>query len=85
MPDAEKLYKTFMMSLARDAVGYASEAFNINDKEASRKLLEFAVTASPGVKQTAPWFKLLAKRCLGGKVWRALRPSASINNAATAN
>ncbi|HEU5080698.1 MAG TPA: glycosyltransferase [Opitutaceae bacterium] len=85
MPNADALYKTFTMSLARDAVGYASEAFNINDKEACRKLLDFAVSVCPDVKHSAPWYKLLAKRCMGGRMWRALRPKASNKNAAAAN
>lgn len=85
MPDGSALYKDFTMSLARDAVGYASEAFNRDDSGACRKLLDFAVSVSPAVKHSAPWYKLLAKRCVGGRIWRTLRPTTQSEKASATN
>jgi len=60
--------------LGRDAIGYASTAFNDGDIVACNKLSALALEICPGAKKSAPWIKLLCKRRIGLDRWRALQP-----------
>jgi len=60
--------------LSRDAIGYASAAFNDGDMDACCKLSAFALEICPGVEKSMPWIKLACKRRMGLDRWRALQP-----------
>jgi hypothetical protein len=59
--------------LGRIAIGRASAAFNTGDARALRQLTEFAVDISPMAKLSLPWMRLMAKRMIGQRAWKALQ------------
>lgn len=74
LPSAQRLRGKLYLLLARDALSFASAAFNENKMEASRQISEFALGLCPKVKGSLPWIKLACKRSMGLRAWRALRP-----------
>jgi hypothetical protein len=59
--------------LARDAVNYASMAFNEGYSDDCKALAAFAYRTSPIVTRSLPWAKLACKRCMGLRIWRSLQ------------
>jgi glycosyltransferase involved in cell wall biosynthesis len=55
--------------LACEAVGFASSAFNENDRDSMKRLRDFARSTSWQVMMTWPWFKFQCKRLMGQQVW----------------
>ncbi|MCX7900614.1 MAG: glycosyltransferase, partial [Methylocystis sp.] len=74
MPNAEQMRRRIYSALARDAVGYASAAFNLGETALSEELADYAIALSPDVRRTLPWFKLLGKKMIGQYAWRRLQP-----------
>jgi hypothetical protein len=74
LPDSDKIRQYLTMSLARDAVGFASTAFNHGDLELSKQFAEFAKTESPSITRSKPWIKFRSKQFLGVKQWQAFKP-----------
>jgi glycosyltransferase involved in cell wall biosynthesis len=74
LPNAQHLRDTLFLLLARDALSFASAAFNEGKREVSEEISEFALDLCPEVKGSLPWLKLLCKRSMGLRAWRALRP-----------
>jgi hypothetical protein len=66
------LRRMLLRSLARQAVGRASMAFNAGSLEAADAIAAFALEVSPDVGRTWPWAKLACKRAVGHAGWRAL-------------
>jgi len=75
MRRAAVLRKGMIGSLAKDATGFASAAFNDGDFKACDELTAYALTLSPTVRFSAPWIKLESKRRLGLRGWRAIAPA----------
>jgi glycosyltransferase involved in cell wall biosynthesis len=73
--DARNLRRRLVRSLALEAVGCASAAFNSGEKDLSAELSEFALSLSPRVKRSMRWTKLTCKRCLGFRMWRVMQPA----------
>lgn len=73
LSDATSLKEKLLYLLACDAVSKASAAFNDGNMEISAQIAELAANIFPGIRQSAPWRKLAAKRWMGLKVWRALQ------------
>ena len=74
MPDAENMRRRFLKALARDAVGYASAAFNEGDLALSDDLARHSRALWPDIMHSFGWFKLQGKKMLGQKLWRWLQP-----------
>ena len=74
LPNAEDLHKKMLYSLGREAVGWASAAFNDGDMKLCDELLRFAIENCPNVKRSLPWARLACKRLIGLKQWRYLQP-----------
>jgi glycosyltransferase involved in cell wall biosynthesis len=68
----QELRQKLLWTLAFEAIGYASSAFNENDIFAVDQLSDFALDLSPEAKMSFPWAKLTCKRRLGLKRWRAM-------------
>lgn len=78
LANVEQLQVSAMKSLARDAVGRASSAYNDGNLRACGQLRRLARGASPDVERTSPWFRLWLKTLIGQAAWRrihALRQS----------
>jgi glycosyltransferase involved in cell wall biosynthesis len=77
LPSIEKLRGKIFRSLAVDAVGFASAAFNQGDLSLSEQLSSFALGLCPGVRELAAWKRLACKRRLGFTTWQIVRPALS--------
>ncbi|MDT3669336.1 MAG: glycosyltransferase family 2 protein [Aromatoleum sp.] len=77
LADPRRLRSGLFQSLARDAVGIASTAFNNNRPELSMRLSEFACQIDPSVRRTGAWCRLALKRRLGLRVSSALQPAVA--------
>ncbi len=77
MPEADRLYAQLLQPLAREAVGYASEAFNDRRMDMSRRLLDFAAIVHPGVRDTPAWRLLACKKLMGHTISSALLPAVA--------
>jgi Glycosyl transferase family 2 len=73
LPDAPELRRRLFRSLGRDAIRFASIAFNEGDTEACSRISDFAVAVSPPIRRSLPWLRLACKRRLGFGAWRALQ------------
>ena len=60
--------------LAEIAVGRASAAFNEDALRASVQLSDFAVEVHPQITQSSAWIRLAAKRWVGSRTWRIVKP-----------
>lgn len=69
----QQLRRRLLRSLGYEALAFASSAFNDGQQEISRRLSEYAVDVSPGIKRSLYWTKLACKRTVGYRTWRALR------------
>jgi hypothetical protein len=74
VPSIQRLHHRIFRSLACDAVGFASGAFNDGELGASERCSEFALSICPEVKRSLPWLMLACKRRIGSRAWRALQP-----------
>jgi glycosyltransferase involved in cell wall biosynthesis len=74
LQNGNQLHDKLLWLLSRDAIGYASAAFNDGDMDACCKLSAFALQIRPGVEKSMPWIKLVCKRRMGLGCWRALQP-----------
>lgn len=72
LQDGSQIRSKAMYLLARDAVGRASAAFNEGELELSQQLCEFAVRLTSKITMSLSWLKLMCKRGIGLKFWRAL-------------
>ena len=77
LPDAQRLERRLFLSLARDAVGFASETFNRGETAVSEQLAAFARALSPDVVKTSGWKALACKRHLGLGTWLVVQPMVS--------
>lgn len=77
LPEAKRLHRGLLRSLATHAVGFASVALNDGDAELSRRLSLFAREECPEIIVSLPWIKLLSKRYMGAENWRSLQTSAA--------
>lgn len=77
LPDARNLYLTILRSLADEAVEHASSAFNGNRTEVSRRLCQFALEASPDVRDSAAWKFLACKKLIGFRASSLLLPAVT--------
>ena len=73
LPDAQQLHHKVLRLLSREAVGFASAAFNERKMEVSGQLSEYALDLYPEVKGSLPWTKLACKRRMGYGAWHALQ------------
>ena len=72
LPDADRIRSRMLRLLSRDAVGYASSAFNDGDFQLSNEFMGLARSLWPSVTHSLPWSKLACKRLMGAKVWQAI-------------
>jgi GT2 family glycosyltransferase len=75
--NAEQLRRRQFWALSRDAIGLASSALNEGNTAASERLIEFAIQLSPDIRKSFPWFKLVCKRYIPDKAWRAMQPAVA--------
>lgn len=75
LADPRRLRAELLRSLARDAVGIASTAFNDNRPELSLRLSEFAREIDSSVRRSGAWSRLALKRRLGFRLSSALLPA----------
>jgi len=73
VPESSRLRGRLLYLLGRDAVGHASAAFNDDKLDLSQQLSSFAVHVCPSVTRSLSWAKLVCKRGLGLRIWRALQ------------
>ena len=74
LPNVRRLRRKLFRSLALDATGFASEAFNRGETTVSEQLAEFARDVCPDITWSRGWKALVCKRRLGVGGWLALRP-----------
>lgn len=67
------LQQALLRSLALQAVGRASMAFNEGDHAGSQALRAFALEVWPAIAQSQAWIRLAAKRLIGAQGWRSIR------------
>ena len=60
--------------LSEIAVGRASAAFNEGALEGSVQLSDLAVEIHPRITHSSAWIRLAAKRWMGSRTWRAVKP-----------
>jgi hypothetical protein len=72
IPEPRQVRHRMLVSLAVDAVGCASTAFNDGNFELMNDLLTFALEISSSVRLSSAWAKLACKRAVGLKVWQML-------------
>jgi glycosyltransferase involved in cell wall biosynthesis len=77
LPNAGVLRRKLLFSLACEAIGFASTAFNDHQEETFRQMSEYALEISPEIRRSLPWVKLACKRIIGHGAWRALKPLVS--------
>jgi hypothetical protein len=75
LPEADHIHRELSRSLACDAVGFASSAFNNGEMGISRQLSQFALEECPEITRSLHWIKLICKRHIGLEKWRFLQPS----------
>jgi hypothetical protein len=73
LQEASTARKALMRSLAIDAVGAASEAFNRGEPDLSVELLSYAKRVFPPVRATWAWVKVNVKRLIGRGAWSAVQ------------
>lgn len=73
----EALQRNASRLLAKEAVSFASAAFNDGDLDTSQRLCDFAVQLDPGIRGSALWLKLVTKRAVGIQNWSGIRSSVS--------
>jgi Glycosyl transferase family 2 len=66
-----------LWTLAREAIGFASAAFNESEMDISDQLSDFALSLTPKVRMSIPWVKLACKNRLGPRVWSTLHGISS--------
>ena len=71
--DMPKLHKGLISELAREALEFASMAFNDGEMASCEELAEFALDLSPDARRSAQWRKLVCKKYLGLKGWQAVQ------------
>jgi hypothetical protein len=77
LPEAEQIHRELLRSLACDAVGFASSAFNNGEMELFQQLSQFALEECPEITRSLHWMKLTCKRHLGVEKWHFLQPSVA--------
>jgi glycosyltransferase involved in cell wall biosynthesis len=77
LPDAKRVLLSLLRPLSHEAIGYASEAFNNEEMELSKQILDFAVNVYPPIKRSSHWLIFSLKRRMGIKAWRSLQPFAN--------
>jgi glycosyltransferase involved in cell wall biosynthesis len=77
VPNSSQLRFRLFRLLGREAIGFASAAFNEGEMEVSEQLSTFALAVCPQVERSLPWIRLAGKRSLGLRRWRALRPAVA--------
>ena len=75
-PELEALHGKLIRDLAREAVAFASEAFNRGAVVECEQILDFAHDLWPQVRNTAHWRRVALKRRLGPKIWSIVHPLA---------
>lgn len=78
LPDRAGLRSRMYEALSREAVSFASAAFNENELGVAGQLRAFALTLDPKVARSWPWFKFSLKRALGLGRWRSLQSMRSM-------
>ena len=73
-PSEAQLCGRLYRHLSEIAVGRASAAFNEGALEASYQLSKFALEINPKVNHSSAWIRLAAKRWMGSRTWRAVKP-----------
>ncbi len=69
--NSAEVQEALLYSLALDAVGFASEAFNHDEQAQVNQLSAFAISTFPKIKASKAWAKLSVKRFIGVNAWHA--------------
>ena len=69
----EALRAKVFSALAKEAISFASAAFNRGESATMESFIEIALDLSPGVKKSPEWRKLSLKRLLGRPAWDSLQ------------
>ena len=75
--DICSLHANMLQRLSREAIGWASGAFNAKEFELCRELMSFAVDVEPSVRSSNEWRRLRVKQAIGLRVWSMMRPAYS--------
>jgi glycosyltransferase involved in cell wall biosynthesis len=73
VPDCGRLRGLVRRGLGREAFWGANQAFEANDKQLCREFLKVALELSPRLRLTGGWWRLWAKRLIGGSLYSWLR------------
>ena len=74
LQNGDRIHRNLLRLLGREAIEYASAAFNSGDMDVCDKLSAHAVEICPSLSRSLPWLKLACKRWVGVDRWRALQP-----------
>jgi glycosyltransferase involved in cell wall biosynthesis len=69
LPDPARLRRRIYRALGREALGFASAAFNDHELAASNQLCALALLLDPAASHSWPWLKLALKRSIGPDAW----------------
>lgn len=83
LPEAERLHRSLLQALGQEAVSHANSAFNSNRMELSRRLCDFALSLSPGVRLSWAWKVLACKKLMGFRMSSTLLPTVARIRTAT--
>ena len=72
--DLDSLRARMLSTLSREAIGWASSAFNDRDYELCHELQMFAIEVDPSVRASNEWRRLSVKQLIGPRAWSALQP-----------
>src|SRR5207253_9506924 len=74
-PQSHTWARAMAEHLAHAAVASASSAFNEGHLAECDAQLQFALGTWPRIRFTGRWWRIMAKRRLGGTLWNHLRPT----------
>jgi hypothetical protein len=77
MPRSEDLCRRLYRQLSESAVRHASAAFNDGQMDESRQISDFARAVCPEIRNSPAWVKLICKRWIGARAWRAVMPGVA--------
>jgi len=74
IPNAEHLRRLADRRLAGVAFWRASQLFDRGERQALEEFLRFAVSVDPRIRLRPMWWRFVAKRAAGVRVWSAVSP-----------
>ncbi|MDR2876762.1 MAG: glycosyltransferase family 2 protein [Chromatiales bacterium] len=73
-PDADEWLRAGRVRICDSALGTATWAFDVGDREQALACFRFAEEIYPSVRWSNPWLRLRVKLAVGNAVWRKVSP-----------